>query len=297
MTSFPTRVPASTLSTLGQLSTSLGTTARDTESLIASAEDLLKRSGTKLDAGTKKTLEELASLLRRTSKVTASTSAIKKSKDGLTSIIEDTWNEHTGEIDNLLNMDATAKAQSLTDSRNAILHKYDPNAMITGEGAMYQDLIETSAVDFTVTNYISIAAIFLIIAYIFKSLTVPLALVATIELAIFLNQGMNYFLGVATPFVAPTIISCVQLGATVDYAILMSARFQEELRQGKDRMEAIRIAATASDASIATSALVLFCATLGVSFPDRCHLHHAGPRCLHLRYGQYVPDAHDPLCL
>lgn len=106
------------LSTLGQLSTSLGTTARDTESLIASAEDLLKRSGTKLDAGTKKTLEELASLLRRTSKVTASTSAIKKSKDGLTSIIEDTWNEHTGEIDNLLNMDATAKAQSLTDSRN-----------------------------------------------------------------------------------------------------------------------------------------------------------------------------------
>ena len=181
---------------------------------------------------------------------------------------------------------ATPEVAEQLDAMNAILHRYDPTAMITGEGAMYQDLIETSAVDFAVTNYISIAAIFLIIAYLFKSLTVPLALVATIELAIFLNQGLNYFLGVATPFVAPTIISCVQLGATVDYAILMSARFQEELRQGKDRMEAIRIAATASDASIATSALVLFCATLGVSFVSSIDL--IGAICIMLARGAFI---------
>ena len=140
--------------------------------------------------------------------------------------------------------------------------------------------------DFKVTNYISIAAIFLIIAWVFKSLTVPVALVATIELAIFINQGLSYFTGASTPFIAPTIISCVQLGATVDYAILMSSRFQEELRKGKDRMEAIRIAADSSDASIVTSALVLFCATLGVSFVSSIDL--IGAICIMLARGALI---------
>ena len=93
--------------------------------------------------------------------------------------------------------------------------------MITGEAALTKDLISTSAVDFKVTNYISVAAIFLIVAAVFQSLTVPLVLVSTIELAIFINQGVPYFTGTTVPFVAPTIIGCVQLGATVDYAILM----------------------------------------------------------------------------
>lgn len=112
----------------------------------------------------------------------------------------------------------------------AIIKTYDPDAMITGEAAMTDDLISTTAVDFKVTNYISIAAIFLIIAIVFQSISVPLALVGTIELAIFINQGIPYFTGTYVPFVAPTVISCVQLGATVDYAILMTSRFQEELR-------------------------------------------------------------------
>ena len=115
----------------------------------------------------------------------------------------------------------------------AIVKSFDPGAMITGEAAMTDDLISTTAVDFAVTNYISIAAIFLIIAIVFQSISVPFALVATIELAIFLNQGVPYFTGTAVPFVAPTVISCVQLGATVDYAILMTSRFQEELRRGR----------------------------------------------------------------
>ena len=83
-------------------------------------------------------------------------------------------------------------------------------------------------------------------------------------LAIFINQGIPYFTGTVIPFVSPTIIGCVQLGATVDYAILLATRFREELQNGKSSMEAIEIAATASDGSIITSSLVMFCATLGV---------------------------------
>lgn len=176
-------------------------------------------------------------------------------------------------------------AQQLGTLRS-LIKEYDPDAMITGEAAMTNDLIETSAVDFQVTNYISVAAIFLIIALVFRSLTIPVVLVATIELAIFINQGIPYFTGAAIPFIAPTIIGCVQLGATVDYAILMTTRLQEELRKGKDRREAVFIAASASDASIITSSLVLFCATLGVSFVSRIDL--IGAICTMLARGALI---------
>ncbi len=146
-----------------------------------------------------------------------------------------------------------------------IVHRYDPSGYITGEGAMTADLIETSAVDFKVTGYLSIIAILILVAITFKSLSVPVVLVATIELAIFINQGISYFTGSTVAFVAPTVISCVQLGATVDYAILITTRFQEELQTGKDRLTAIRAAASSADVSILTSALVFFCATLGVA--------------------------------
>lgn len=148
---------------------------------------------------------------------------------------------------------------------DAVVKTYDPNAIITGEAAMTDALIDVTAVDFKVTNYFSIAAIFLIVAIVFKSLTVPVVLVAAIELAILANEGMAYFTGTSVAFVTPTVISAVQLGATVDYAILMTTRFQEELRAGRERLEAARIAANTSDASIITSALVMLCATMGVS--------------------------------
>lgn len=169
---------------------------------------------------------------------------------------------------------------------SAIIKHYDPDALITGEGAMTEDLIETTAVDFNVTSYISIAAIFLIVMVVFKSPTVPAVLVAAIEFAIFLNQGAAYFLGTEVPFVAPTVISCIQLGATVDYAILMTSRFQEELRAGRDRHEAALIAGASSDASIITSALVLFCATLGVSFVSSIDL--IGAICVMLARGAVI---------
>ena len=181
---------------------------------------------------------------------------------------------------------ATDAVSAQLDEMTAILKQYDENAMITGEGAMYRDLIDTTAVDFVVANYLSIACIFIIVAWAFKSITVPAVLVATIELAIFLNQGFSYFSGASTPFIAPTIISCVQLGATVDYAILMTSRFQEELQSGRNRKEAIRIAADSADASIITSALVMFCATLGVSFVSSIDL--IGAICIMLARGALI---------
>ena len=123
-----------------------------------------------------------------------------------------------------------AQVETLID----ILHTYDPDAKMTGEAVLTKDLIDVTDVDFKVTNYISIAAIFLIIAITFRSLSVPLLLVAAIELAICVNQSVPYFSGSVVPFIAPTVIGCVQLGATVDYAILMTTRFREELQKGAD---------------------------------------------------------------
>jgi len=181
---------------------------------------------------------------------------------------------------------ASQEVSDQLDGMRGILKQYDSGALITGEAAMTNDLIETSAVDFNITNYISMAAIFLIVLFVFQSLTVPVVLVGTIELAIFINQGVPYFTGTDIPFIAPTIIGCVQLGATVDYAILMTTRLQEELRAGKSRDEAIHIAATSSDPSIITSSLVLFCATLGVSFVSSIDL--IGSICVMLARGALI---------
>ena len=157
-----------------------------------------------------------------------------------------------------------AVAQQLNDL-DALLKSYDPNAYITGEAAMTKDLIEVADVDFKTTNYLSILAILVLVSIAFKSLSIPVLLVATIELAIFINQGIPYFTGTEVAFITPTVIGCIQLGATVDYAILMTSRFQEELQKGRDRHQAIQNAANAADVSILTSALVFFCSTLGVS--------------------------------
>lgn len=107
-------------------------------------------------------------------------------------------------------------------------------------------------------------AIFIIVAICFKSLTIPIVVVGSIELAIFINEAIPFFTGTVIPFIAPTVISCVQLGATVDYAILLTTRFREERQRGHDRLAAMRIAANAADRSIMSSALVFFCATFGV---------------------------------
>ena len=147
-----------------------------------------------------------------------------------------------------------------------ITKHYDPSSQVTGEGALTKDLVEIADHDFTVTGYISALLMLVIVALVFKSAIVPLILVAVIELAIYINLGVPFLTGSVIPFISPIVINCVQMGATVDYSILMTTRFQEELKAGKNRLDAIRAASTTSFPSIVTSSLVFFCATTGVSW-------------------------------
>lgn len=167
---------------------------------------------------------------------------------------------------------ARAEENAQIDRLNEIVKHYDPSALITGEGAMTKDLSEITSVDIKVTNLLSIASILLIVAICFKSLTVPIVLVSAIELSIFINQGIPAVTGQIIPFISPIVIGCIQLGATVDYAILMTTRFREELNNGYNRITAIKIASNASDKSIITSALVFFCANTGVSLISKIEI-------------------------
>lgn len=159
---------------------------------------------------------------------------------------------------------ATDELNTQIDAMEKIVKSYDPNALITGEGALSKDLVTTTDHDFMVTSILSIAAIFLLIAICFKSFSIPIFLVLSIELAIWINLSMSTLMGTQISFVSPTIINCVQLGATVDYAILLTTRFREELQLGKSKKEAILHAAEASERSILQSASVFFGATFGV---------------------------------
>ncbi len=153
--------------------------------------------------------------------------------------------------------------QQLTEI-DALVKKVDPDAYITGEAALTKALQRIVNDDIRTTNIISVIAIFVIIALIFRSLVTPLLLVSCIELAIFINMGIPFLQGEAVPFVTPIIIGAIQLGATVDYSILMSTRYQEELLSGKEKEEAIRMAVKTSAKSIITSVLVFVSATMGV---------------------------------
>jgi hypothetical protein len=159
---------------------------------------------------------------------------------------------------------ASDEENAQIDTLTEIVKKYDPAGYLTGEGVMSKDLIAVTSKDFRITSILSIGAIFILIAIFFKSIAVPVFLVLAIELAIFINLACALVTGADVSFIAPTIISCVQLGATVDYAILMTSRFREELKSGKDKVTAMIDAAKEADKSICQSALVFFCATFGV---------------------------------
>lgn len=159
---------------------------------------------------------------------------------------------------------ATDEGNAQVETINTLIKSYDENAKVTGEGPMYKDLIEVTNRDFIVTNVISITAIFVLIALIFKSISVPFILVLSIEFAIWVNMAISFLSGEVICFITPTIISCVQLGATVDYAILLTTRFREELRKGKEKKQAMQTAADSAHKSIFQSSLVFFAATFGV---------------------------------
>ena len=151
------------------------------------------------------------------------------------------------------------------DALNAILKRYDPSGMLIGEAPCMKDMIETTDHDFQVVNLVSILAIFVIIALVEKSITLPFILIAVIEAAIFINLGLPHYLGQSLPFIAPICISTIQLGATVDYAILMTTRYKSERIGGNDKREAVKTALTASIPSIIVSGMGLFAATFGVA--------------------------------
>ena len=158
---------------------------------------------------------------------------------------------------------ATPELTAQLQQMEQIVKSYDPNAYITGEGAIEQGLIDTTDRDFAVTAALSVAAIFILIAIVFKSLTLPIILVLSIELAIWLNLSLSVIMGKEASFVDPTVINCIQLGATVDYAILLTTRFREELRFAP-KQEAMLKAVKMAQQSIFQSAAVFFAATFGV---------------------------------
>ncbi len=154
--------------------------------------------------------------------------------------------------------------QQITDL-NTVLKKYDSTGMLIGEAPCMKDMIDTTDRDFQVVNAVSIVAIFVIIALVEKSALLPFILIAVIELAIFINLGLPHYLGQSLPFIAPICISTIQLGATVDYAILMTTRYKAERIAGNGKHDSVVTALATSIPSIIVSGLGLFAATFGVA--------------------------------
>lgn len=160
---------------------------------------------------------------------------------------------------------ASDKVNAQVAQLNTILKKYDANGMLIGEAPCMKDMIETTDHDFKVVNAISLLAIFLIIALVEKSFSLPFILISVIEVAIFINLGLPHYFGQSLPFIAPICISTIQLGATVDYAILMTTRYKTERLRGAGKKSAVCTALTASIPSIIVSGMGLFAATFGVA--------------------------------
>jgi len=159
---------------------------------------------------------------------------------------------------------ASDEVNGQIDRLNSILKKYDEGGMLIGEAPCMKDMIEVTDRDFAMVNMVSVILIFVIIALVEQSLSLPFILIAVIELAIFINLGLPHYFGQSLPFIAPICISTIQLGATVDYAILMTTRYKSERMNGKDRKEAAKIALSASIPSIIVSGMGMFAATMGV---------------------------------
>ena len=160
---------------------------------------------------------------------------------------------------------ATDECNAQLDKIQKIVKKYSPESMVIGEAPLMKDLQDTTDVDLQRVNILSMAAIFVIILFVFKSISLPFILLAVIEFAIFVNMAIPYYQGVTLPFVASIVIGAIQLGATVDYAILMTSNYQKQRHLGKTKKEAISIAHKFSMKSIIVSGCSFFAATFGVA--------------------------------
>ena len=159
---------------------------------------------------------------------------------------------------------ATDELNEQVDKINTIIKEYDSDALLAGEGPLMKDLVEISDHDFNSVNSVSIAVIFVIMIFVLKSISLPVILMAVIEFAIFLNMGISTYTNTTLPFIASIVIGTIQLGATIDYAILITTKYINLRKEGKDKKEAISEALGTSISSIIVSGLCFFGATFGV---------------------------------
>lgn len=159
---------------------------------------------------------------------------------------------------------ASPELTSQLEIVNNLVHKYDKNAIIAGEGPLTNDLIKISDEDFKNVNYVSIGVIFIIMFIVLKSLSLPVLLISAIEFAIFVNVAVSYYTGVTLPFIASIVIGTIQLGATIDYAILMTTKYLELRNSGKDSHESMKETLDACVSSVFVSGMCFFAATFGV---------------------------------
>ena len=159
---------------------------------------------------------------------------------------------------------ATDELNAQVETINQIIKKYDENAILAGEGPLMKDLVEISNHDFNSVNTVSIAIIFVIMIVVLKSISLPVILIAVIEFAIFINMGIPYYTNTILPFIASIVIGTIQLGATIDYAILITTKYINLRKEGKDKKEAVSEALGTSISSIIVSGLCFFGATFGV---------------------------------
>ncbi|HAB67535.1 MAG TPA: hypothetical protein DCE23_09240 [Firmicutes bacterium] len=164
---------------------------------------------------------------------------------------------------------ATDELNKQIDSLNEIVKRYDKNAIVAGEGPLMSDLVEITDKDFHNVTYASIAVIFILMMIVLKSISLPILLVTAIEFAIFINMGIPYFTSTSIPFIASIVIGTIQLGATIDYAILMTTKYLEERKNGKSKKESVSIALEDSIQSIFVSAMCFFGATIGVGIVSK----------------------------
>lgn len=195
-------------------------------------------------------------------------------KDFLPSQLTDTFEQNgkTLVVVNSALKPGTDEINDQIDEMRSIVLDYDSTGVITGEAPMTKDLIEVADIDFKNVSWTSTLLIFAIIALTFKSFSIPILLVMSIEAAIVINMSIPYFTGSILPFIASIVIGTIQLGATVDYAILMTNRFEEEISQGYDRKKAAQISVETCSQSILSSGLSFFAATVGVSFVSKMEL-------------------------
>lgn len=164
---------------------------------------------------------------------------------------------------------ATNELNNQLNEINQIIKSYDDDAILAGEGALMKDLVVTTDEDFHNVNYTSIGVIFILMMIVLKSISLPILLVTAIEFAIFINMGVPYFTGIEIPFIASVVIGTIQLGATIDYAILMTTKYLEERKNGQSKKEAVRNSLDNSISSIFVSAMCFFGATIGVGIVSK----------------------------